>query len=102
MRLHTVNDNIRLSLAFIDAQAKLGIPDEQFAKWRFAFVTNLRMPEYLEGEDILAGRFLRQATQGNNQDVSYLGLEHADTGPKQAHRKASTYTAYERPVKIWG
>ncbi len=83
-------------------QAKLGVPDEQFAKWKFAFVTNLRMPEYLEGEDVLASRFLRQATQGNNQDVSYLGLEHADTGPKQAHRKASTYTAYERPVKIWG
>ena len=83
-------------------QAKLGVPDDQFAKWRFAFVTNLRTPEYLEGDDILASRFLRQAAHGISQDTSYLGLEHADTGPKQAHRKASTYTAYERPVKIWG
>lgn len=84
-------------------QAKLAVPDEQLAKWKFAFVTNLRTPEYLEGDDILASRFTWQGgNHGISQDVSYLGLEHEDTGPKQAHRKASTYTAYERPVKIWG
>ena len=82
-------------------QTKLGVPDNQFAKWKFAFVANLRAPEYLEDDEILASRFARQGTPVS-QDTSYLGLEHADTGPKQAHRKASTYSAYERPVKIWG
>ena len=84
-------------------QAKLGVPDEQFAKWRFAFVRDLQKPEYLEDDELLASRFPKQsASQAMSQDTSYLGLEHEDTGPKHGPRKQSSYTAYERPVKIWG
>ncbi len=84
-------------------QAKLGVPDEQFAKWKFAFVRDLQKPEYLEDDELLASRFPKQsASQAMSQDTSYLGLEHEDTGPKHGPRKQSSYTAYERPVKIWG
>ena len=89
--------------ALMTMQAKLGVPDEQFAKWKFAFVRDLQKPEYLEDDELLASRFPKQsASQAMSQDTSYLGLEHEDTGPKHGPRKQSSYTAYERPVKIWG
>jgi hypothetical protein len=43
------------------AQAKLGVGDEEFAKWRFAYIDNLRKPDYLEDEEVVAARFARQS-----------------------------------------
>lgn len=84
------------------AQAKLGVPEEEFVKWRFAFMVNLRQPEYLEDEDVVALRFARQsATHGVSTETSYLGLEHADTGPKRPHPNSNRFSQYERPVKIY-
>ncbi|EIE26652.1 cysteine proteinase [Coccomyxa subellipsoidea C-169] len=83
-------------------QAKLGVPEEDFVKWRFAFMVNLRQPEYLEDEDVVALRFARQsATHGVSTETSYLGLEHADTGPKRPHPNSNRFSQYERPVKIY-
>ena len=33
--------------------------------------------------------------------VTYLGLEHVDTGPRQRHHNSRGYSQYERPVKIY-
>ncbi|CAL8466972.1 g6508 [Coccomyxa elongata] len=82
-------------------QAKLGITDEEFVKWKFAFMTNLRQPEYLEDEDIVAARFARQSAGLVSTETSYLGLEHADTGPKRPHHNSNRFSQYERPVKIY-
>ncbi len=83
-------------------QAKLGTSAEEFVKWKFAFMTNLRQGEYLEEQDVVAARFARQsATHGVNTETSYLGLEHADTGPKRPHPNNNRYSQYERPVKIY-
>ena len=49
----------------LQVQAKLGVADEEFAKWKFAFINNLRQPEYLADDDVVAARFPRQTgTQG--------------------------------------
>ena len=51
-------------------QAKLGVADEDFAKWKFAFINNLRTPDYLEDDDIVASRFTRQSSMhGGTQEV---------------------------------
>ena len=52
-------------------QAKLGVADEEFAKWKFAFINNLQKPEYLTDDDVVAARFPRQTgTQGlGSQEV---------------------------------
>ena len=40
-------------------QAKLGVGDEEFAKWRCAYIDNLRKPDYLEDDEVVAQRFAR-------------------------------------------
>lgn len=83
-------------------QTKLGVSQEEFVKWKFAFMTNLRQPDYLEDEDVVALRFARQsATHGVSTETSYLGMEHADTGPKRPHPNSNRFSQYERPVKIY-
>ncbi len=64
-------------------------------------MTNLRQPEYLEDEDIVAARFARQSAGLVSTETSYLGLEHADTGPKRPHHNSNRFSQYERPVKIY-
>lgn len=60
-------------------QAKLGVADEEFAKWKFAFINNLRQPEYLADDDVVAARFPRQTgTQGlGSQEVHALIMQAA-------------------------
>ncbi|GKB57239.1 ubiquitin carboxyl-terminal hydrolase 12-like protein isoform X2 [Tanacetum coccineum] len=62
-------------------QKKLGVPDEEFAKWKFAFLS-LGRPEYLEDTDVVSHRFQRRDVYGAWEQ--YLGLEHSDTTPKRA------------------
>lgn len=33
--------------------------DEEFARWRFAYIDNLRKPDYLEDDEVVAQRFAR-------------------------------------------
>ncbi|XVF19576.1 hypothetical protein REPUB_Repub11eG0123000 [Reevesia pubescens] len=55
-------------------QKKLQVPDEEFAKWKFAFVS-LGRPEYLKDSDIVSSRFQRRDVYGAWEQ--YLGLEHS-------------------------
>ncbi|KAL9266601.1 Ubiquitin C-terminal hydrolase 13-like protein [Drosera capensis] len=63
-------------------QKKLLVPDEEFSKWKFAFLS-LGSLEYLEDSDIVSNRFQRRDVYGVWEQ--YLGLEHADTAPKRPH-----------------
>ncbi|KAF3789504.1 Ubiquitin carboxyl-terminal hydrolase 12 [Nymphaea thermarum] len=63
-------------------QKKLQVPEEEFAKWKFAFMS-LGRPEYLQDSDVVSSRFQRRDVYGAWEQ--YLGLEHSDTAPKRAY-----------------
>ncbi|XP_069147745.1 ubiquitin C-terminal hydrolase 13-like isoform X11 [Solanum lycopersicum] len=79
-------------------QKKLQVPDEEFAKWKFAFLS-LGRPEYLEDSDILFNRFQRKDVYGAWEQ--YLGLEHSDNAPKRINAAYQNRPTYEKPVKIY-
>ncbi|CAN4120117.1 unnamed protein product [Withania somnifera] len=79
-------------------QKKLQVPDEDFAKWKFAFLS-LGRPEYLEDSDILSSRFQRRDVYGAWEQ--YLGLEHPDYAPKRTHAAYQNRHTFEKPVKIY-
>lgn len=67
-------------------QRKLGVADKEFAKWKFAVMCNLRPPDYIQDDDVIASKFLRSNNNYNAApDSLYLGLEHIDTQPHR-HR----------------
>ncbi|RVW29481.1 Ubiquitin carboxyl-terminal hydrolase 13 [Vitis vinifera] len=63
-------------------QKKLQVPDEEFSKWKFAFLS-LGRPEYLQDSDIVSSRFQRRDVYGAWEQ--YLGLEHSDNAPKRSY-----------------
>ncbi|KAL0322105.1 UNVERIFIED_CONTAM: Ubiquitin carboxyl-terminal hydrolase 12 [Sesamum calycinum] len=63
-------------------QKKLHVPDEEFSKWKFAFLS-LGRPEYLQDSDIVSSRFQRRDVYGAWEQ--YLGLEHSDNAPKRSY-----------------
>ncbi|KNA18760.1 hypothetical protein SOVF_067780 isoform B [Spinacia oleracea] len=79
-------------------QKKLHVPDEEFSKWKFAFLS-LGRPEYLQDIDIVSSRFQRRDVYGAWEQ--YLGLEHTDTTPKRAYTANQNRHSYEKPVKIY-
>ncbi|CAM6012936.1 unnamed protein product [Sphagnum balticum] len=79
-------------------QKKLQVPDEDFSKWKFAFLS-LGRPEYLQDGDVVASRFQKRDTYGAWEH--YLGLEHADTAPKRSHAVNQNRHTFEKPVKIY-
>ncbi|XP_038697160.1 ubiquitin carboxyl-terminal hydrolase 12 isoform X1 [Tripterygium wilfordii] len=79
-------------------QQKLQIADEEFSKWRFAFMA-LGRPEYLQDSDVVFTRFQRKDVYGAWEQ--YLGLEHSDNAPKRAYAVNQNRHTYEKPVKIY-
>ncbi|KAL8147468.1 ubiquitin C-terminal hydrolase 12-like isoform X1 [Apium graveolens] len=79
-------------------QKKLQVPDEEFLKWKFAFLS-LGRPEYLLDSDVVSTRFQRRDVYGAWEQ--YLGLEHSDTTPKRAFAANQNRHTYEKPVKIY-
>ncbi|CAK9152989.1 unnamed protein product [Ilex paraguariensis] len=79
-------------------QKKLQVPDEEFSKWKFAFLS-LGRPEYLQDSDLVSSRFQRRDVYGAWEQ--YLGLEHSDTTPKRAYTANQNRHTFERPVKIY-
>ncbi|KAK6139773.1 hypothetical protein DH2020_026449 [Rehmannia glutinosa] len=77
-----VHEGETLADVKVRIQKKLQVPDEEFSKWKFAFLS-LGRPEYLEDTDIVSGRFQRRDVYGAWEQ--YLGLEHSDTTPKRAY-----------------
>ncbi|KAK4778356.1 hypothetical protein SAY87_018543 [Trapa incisa] len=79
-------------------QKKLQVPDDEFAKWKFAFMSMSR-PDYLEDNEILSARFQRRDVYGAWEQ--YLGLEHADSAPKRSHAVNQNRHTFEKPVRIY-
>ncbi|KAF2289569.1 hypothetical protein GH714_037204 [Hevea brasiliensis] len=79
-------------------QKKLQVPDEDFAKWKFAFLS-LGRPEYLQDSDIVFTRFQRRDVYGAWEQ--YLGLEHSDNTPKRSYAVNQNRHTFEKPVKIY-
>ncbi|XP_034693544.1 ubiquitin carboxyl-terminal hydrolase 12-like isoform X2 [Vitis riparia] len=77
-------------------QKKLQVPDEEFSKWKFAFLS-LGRPEYLQDSHIVSSRFQTRDVYGAWEQ--YLGLEHSDTAPKRAYaaNQVVHFRALERP-----
>ncbi|XP_011032955.1 PREDICTED: ubiquitin carboxyl-terminal hydrolase 12-like isoform X1 [Populus euphratica] len=79
-------------------QKKLQVPDEEFSKWKFAFLS-LGRPEYLQDSDIVSNRFQRRDVYGAWEQ--YLGLEHSDNAPKRSYAANQNRHTFEKPVKIY-
>lgn len=79
-------------------QKKLQVADEEFAKWKFAFLS-LGRPEYLQDSDIVSSRFQRRDVYGAWEQ--YLGLEHSDSAPKRSYAANQNRHTFEKPVKIY-
>uniref|UniRef100_A0A0D6QUA6 ubiquitinyl hydrolase 1 n=1 Tax=Araucaria cunninghamii TaxID=56994 RepID=A0A0D6QUA6_ARACU len=77
---------------------KLQVPDEEFSKWNFAFLS-LGRPDYLQDSDIVSTRFQKRDVYGAWEQ--YLGLEHNDSAPKKAHQGNQNRHTFEKPVKIY-
>ncbi|KAL3367030.1 hypothetical protein AABB24_011632 [Solanum stoloniferum] len=79
-------------------QKKLQVPDEDFAKWKFAIVT-FDWPEYLEDLDILLSRFQQRGNVSRARE-QYLGLEHSDGAFKRTHATHQNRHWREKPLRI--
>ncbi|TVU24932.1 hypothetical protein EJB05_27399, partial [Eragrostis curvula] len=79
-------------------QGKLQVPDEEFSKWKFAFIS-MNRPDYLQDSDVVPARFQRRDVYGAWEQ--YLGLEHTDTAPKRAYTVNQNRHTFEKPVKIY-
>ncbi|KAL0708078.1 hypothetical protein Bca4012_074504 [Brassica carinata] len=79
-------------------QKKLHVPDEDFAKWKFASFSMGR-PDYLQDTEVVYDRFQRKDVYGAWEQ--YLGLEHVDNAPKRAYAANQNRHAYEKPVRIY-
>ncbi|KAG5416210.1 hypothetical protein BRARA_A03381 [Brassica rapa] len=81
-------------------QKKLRVPDEDFAKWKFASFSMGR-PDYLQDTDVVYDRFQKQRKDVYGAWEQYLGLEHVDNTPKRAYAANQNRHAYEKPMKIY-
>ncbi|XP_021625341.1 ubiquitin C-terminal hydrolase 12 isoform X4 [Manihot esculenta] len=93
-----IHEGETLAEVKIRMRKKLQVPDEEFAKWKFAFLS-LGRPEYLQGSDIVSNRFQRRDVYGAWEQ--YLGLEHSDNAPKRSYAASQNRHTIEKPVKIY-
>ncbi|KAI3910726.1 hypothetical protein MKW92_029235 [Papaver armeniacum] len=77
-----IHEGETLDVVKLRIQKKLQVPDEEFAKWKVAFFSSLRQPEYLQDSDTVFSCFQRTVCGAWGQ---YLGLEHSDSSPKRAY-----------------
>ncbi|KAK9075087.1 hypothetical protein SSX86_003406 [Deinandra increscens subsp. villosa] len=82
----------------IRIQKKLQIPDEEFSKWKFAFLS-LGRPTYLQDSDVVSARFQRRDVYGAWEQ--YLGLEHSDNTSRRSYATNQNRHTFEKPVRIY-
>ncbi|XP_057778704.1 ubiquitin C-terminal hydrolase 12-like isoform X2 [Salvia miltiorrhiza] len=93
-----INDNETLGEIKMRIQKKLHVLDEDYSKWKFAFLS-LGRPEYLQDSDIVSSRFQRRDVYGAWEQ--YLGLEHSDNTPKRSYAANQNRHTFEKPVRIY-
>ncbi|KAL6614421.1 hypothetical protein ACP70R_036691 [Stipagrostis hirtigluma subsp. patula] len=94
-----IRDGEAVSDIKIRIQKRLQVPDEQFLKWKFAYVA-LSRPEYLQDSDILLSRFQKQKNIYGGWE-HHLGLEHTATTPKRSYLASQNRHSLEKAVKIY-
>uniref|UniRef100_A0A453FM37 ubiquitinyl hydrolase 1 n=1 Tax=Aegilops tauschii subsp. strangulata TaxID=200361 RepID=A0A453FM37_AEGTS len=77
-----IREGEALSDIKVRIQKKFEVPDEQFLKWKFAYVAYNR-PDYLQDSDIVLSRFQKNIYGPWEQS---LGLEHSDMPTKRANQ----------------
>ncbi|TKY50005.1 Ubiquitin carboxyl-terminal hydrolase [Spatholobus suberectus] len=93
-----IHEGETLSEIKVRIQKRLQVPDDEFGKWKFAFLS-LGRPEYLQDSDIVSSRFQRRDVYGAWEQ--YLGLEHTDNAPKRSYAVNQNRHTFEKPVKIY-
>nr|XP_043631310.1 ubiquitin C-terminal hydrolase 12-like [Erigeron canadensis] len=93
-----IHENETLADVKLRIKRKLEVPEEDFSKWKFAFLS-LGRPEYLQDTDVVSSRFQRRDVYGAWEQ--YLGLEHSDTTPKRPFTTNQNRHTFEKPVKIY-
>ncbi|XP_057462933.1 ubiquitin C-terminal hydrolase 12-like isoform X2 [Actinidia eriantha] len=93
-----IHEGETLAEVKVRIQKKLQVPDEEFSKWKFAFLS-LGRPEYLQDSDIVSSRFQRRDVYGAWEQ--YLGLEHSDNAPKRSYAANQNRHTFEKPVRIY-
>ncbi|XAR53555.1 Ubiquitinyl hydrolase 1 [Bertholletia excelsa] len=93
-----IHEGETLAEVKVRIQKKLRVPDEEYSKWKFAFLS-LGRPEYLQDLDIVSTRFQRRDVYGAWEQ--YLGLEHSDNAPKRSYAANQNRHAFEKPVRIY-
>ncbi|VAH64442.1 unnamed protein product [Triticum turgidum subsp. durum] len=78
-----IREGEALSDIKVRIQKKFEVPDEQFLKWKFAYVAYNR-PDYLQDSDIVLSRFQQKNIYGPWEQS--LGLEHSDMPTKRANQ----------------
>ncbi|KAF8376840.1 hypothetical protein HHK36_031488 [Tetracentron sinense] len=91
-----IREGETLAEAKVRIQKKLQIPDEEFSKWKFAFLS-LGCPEYLQDSDIVSSCFQGRDVYGAWEH--YLGLEHSDSAPKGAYTANQNRHTFMKLVK---
>ncbi|KAI3938563.1 hypothetical protein MKW98_016068 [Papaver atlanticum] len=81
--LLVIHDGETLDAVKLHIQKKLQVPDEEFAKWKFASLSLLSQPEYLNDSDKVLNHFQKRDVYGAWEQ--YLGLEHSDSSPERAY-----------------
>ncbi|XP_057843393.2 ubiquitin C-terminal hydrolase 13-like [Cryptomeria japonica] len=66
-------------------QKKLQVSDDEFAKWKFAFLSQGE-PDYLQVTDIVSSRFQVKYVCAYGAWEQYLGLEHSGNAPERYPR----------------
>jgi len=79
--LMAIDDDQPLSEIAPRIKALLGVPDEEWAKWRFAFLPG-RMPEWLGPDDVL-GQRIRSHSAPLAEGAPHLGLGHENKQPRR-------------------
>ncbi|KAJ0499961.1 putative ubiquitinyl hydrolase 1 [Helianthus annuus] len=79
-------------------QKKLQVSDEEFSKWKFAFLS-LGRPTYLQDSDVVSTRFQRRDVYGAWEQ--YLGVEHSDNTSKRSYAANQNRHTFEKPVRIY-
>jgi ubiquitin carboxyl-terminal hydrolase 7 len=97
--LFLIHDGESLSDIKVRIQKRLQVPDEQFLKWKFAYVILIR-PEYLQDSDIVLSRFQKQKLVYGGWE-HHLGLEHTATTPKRSYLASQNRHPFEKAVKIY-
>ncbi|CAI9094723.1 OLC1v1030510C1 [Oldenlandia corymbosa var. corymbosa] len=70
-------------------QKRLGVSDEEFSKWKFALISMMGPPEYVEDDIVMFNIFQRKNVYGPWE--RYLGLEHSVPSRKRTNQNRDSY-----------